>query len=771
VSITINPEAPAATVGAGQTICALGTTTSLGGNAASPGVGAWSVVSGGTGTFSNAASETSTFTHLTGAGPVVIRWTITNAPCASTSADVSITITPAPSATISYSGSPYCSNAGTASVSFSGTTGGVYTSMAGLTIDGSTGDVTLGTSTAGTYTVTYTVAAAGGCAQYQTTASITITAAPSASISYSGSPYCSNAGTASVSFSGTTGGTYSSTAGLSINASTGDVTLTTSSAGTYTVTYTVAAAGGCPQYQTTASITVNAAPVVNCPSNMIITNTTPPFTLTGGSQGNAGVYSGPGVSGTGPYTFTPANGNPGSNTITYTYTDGNGCTNSCTFTIAVGNMVLVLETDASADVVTWEVRTTPGNVLAASGNGPYAASTTYTLPFYLANGDYVLSVFDSAGDGLCCMNGTGGFILRTSGGARFIDANNSGIFTSTASVALGFTLPMGANFNQLTASRCDRENYLPSDFIQCGEDPAVTAQYGVTNSTSGYQFWIFDPNGGYSRRVLMTHATASTTYPAGPARCSYLRFSQLTTNPVPNDKLLNVRIRSLVAGVYNNFGPACRVKIDLSTNCPTTQLLNNVADPRHSCGITGVMLNGSRTLYAVAVSAANKYQFEFVKSGYLRRIASPTSSLNLTVWATSPLQYGFTYDVKVRASFDNGANYCPFGATCQITTAAGPENPGHGMEAMAEGSGLQMWPNPNGEGRVYLRLEGLSESTELVTVDIYDLMGSKVQTATLVAGAGVLNESLDLSKDIARGVYVVNLTADGQVFTKRLVVE
>jgi hypothetical protein len=330
---------------------------------------------------------------------------------------------------------------------------------------------------------------------------------------------------------------------------------------------------------------------------------------------------------------------------------------------------------------------------------------------------------------------------------------------------------MGANFNQLTASRCDRENYLPSDFIQCGEDPAVTAQYGVTNSTSGYQFWIFNPNGGYSRRLTITHATASTLYPAGPARCSFLRLNQLTTNPIPYDALLNVRIRSLVANVYTNFGPACRIKVDLSTNCPTTQLISDINDPHLSCGITGVMLNGSRTLYAVPVAAANKYQWEFTKTGYNRRITTPSSSLNLTVWATLPLQYNSTYSVRVRPSFDLGVNYCPFAAACNITTAVGPEDPGHGMEALVEGDGLQLWPNPNGEGRVYLHLEGLSETTELVTVDIYDLMGSKVQTATLVAGAGVLNESLDLSNDIARGVYVVNLSAEGKVFTKRLVVE
>ncbi len=80
-----------------------------------------------------------------------------------------------PSATISYDGSPYCSNAGTASVTRTGTTGGTYTaSPAGLTINSSTGAVTLGTSTPGTYTVTYTVAASGACAQYETTAGITI---------------------------------------------------------------------------------------------------------------------------------------------------------------------------------------------------------------------------------------------------------------------------------------------------------------------------------------------------------------------------------------------------------------------------------------------------------------------------------------------------------------------------------------------------------------------------------------------------------------------
>src|SRR5258705_2291518 len=66
-------------------------------------------------------------------------------------------------ATISYAGSPYCSNAGTATVTRTGTAGGTYSAApAGLTLNAATGDITFGTSTPGTYTVTYTLAASGG---------------------------------------------------------------------------------------------------------------------------------------------------------------------------------------------------------------------------------------------------------------------------------------------------------------------------------------------------------------------------------------------------------------------------------------------------------------------------------------------------------------------------------------------------------------------------------------------------------------------------------
>jgi hypothetical protein len=88
-----------------------------------------------------------------------------------------IIIAPAPSASISYAGNPFCSTAGISTVTRTGTSGGIYSSAAGLTINASTGAITPVTSTAGTYTVTYTIAAAGGCGEYQVTTVVNILAA------------------------------------------------------------------------------------------------------------------------------------------------------------------------------------------------------------------------------------------------------------------------------------------------------------------------------------------------------------------------------------------------------------------------------------------------------------------------------------------------------------------------------------------------------------------------------------------------------------------
>jgi hypothetical protein len=169
-----------------------------------------------------------------------------DAGCSSVSAVTNVTVTAAPTATLSY-GTPFCTSNTVAQLpTLSGTTGGSYSSTPGLTLNGSTGAVTASTSTAGSYTVTYTVAASNGCSSITATAPVVITSAPTASIVYGGTPFCTNSGAQSVTNSSSVlTGTYSSTTGLSINGTTGEIDPGTSTPGTYTVTYVIAADAGC----------------------------------------------------------------------------------------------------------------------------------------------------------------------------------------------------------------------------------------------------------------------------------------------------------------------------------------------------------------------------------------------------------------------------------------------------------------------------------------------------------------------------------------------
>jgi gliding motility-associated-like protein len=191
-------------------------------------------------------------------------------PCAGFSTTADITITKAPSATISYSPASVC-NASTTKVTpaINGTTGGVYSiTPTGLTINSTSGEIDPFNATAGMYTIKYTVKGTGGCADLNTTTTVTVSSAPTASINYPGTPYCGAITIPQpVSLTGTRGGTFTSRLGLSINAATGDINPVLSTPGVYTVTYTITALPPCPGYVTTTSVTIEETPVVSFPIN------------------------------------------------------------------------------------------------------------------------------------------------------------------------------------------------------------------------------------------------------------------------------------------------------------------------------------------------------------------------------------------------------------------------------------------------------------------------------------------------------------------------
>jgi len=117
-----------------------------------------------------------------------------NYPCVSGSPATSVPITQVvaipPAATVSYTGSPYCSSSGGfANATLIGTTGGNFTSSpTGLSINSGTGTVDIANSSNGTYTVTYTIPASGGCSSFATTTPFLLSSyqAGSQTFNYSG---------------------------------------------------------------------------------------------------------------------------------------------------------------------------------------------------------------------------------------------------------------------------------------------------------------------------------------------------------------------------------------------------------------------------------------------------------------------------------------------------------------------------------------------------------------------------------------------------------
>ncbi len=154
---------------------------------------------------------------------------------------ITITINTIDDPSFNYNTTNYCKGDTNPTPTIAGLTGGVFSSTAGLSIDSATGEIDIATSTAGSYTVTYTTT---GLCPDSSDIIINITDLDDATFSYENSTYCVEATNPIPNITGVTGGVFSSTAGLSIDSATGEIDISKSTTGSYTATYTTT--GLCP---------------------------------------------------------------------------------------------------------------------------------------------------------------------------------------------------------------------------------------------------------------------------------------------------------------------------------------------------------------------------------------------------------------------------------------------------------------------------------------------------------------------------------------------
>ncbi len=686
------------------------------------------------------------------AGTYMVTYTIAAAgTCSVFSATTMVTITTAPSATITYTGSPYCSNVATASVTRTGTTGGAYSSTAGLSLNASTGDVNIATSTAGTYTVTYTIAAAGGCPVFTTTAPITITTAPSATITYAGSPYCSNVVTASVTRTGTTGGAYSSTTGLSLNASTGDVNIATSTAGTYTVTYTVAAAGGCPVFTTTAPITITTAPSATITyagspycSNVATANVTRTGT-TGGTYSSAAGLSLNASTGD----VNIATSTAGTYTVTYTIAAAGGCP--------------VFTTTAPITITT----------------APAATISYGSLPFCSNSGTANVVITGTVGG---TYTSTAGLSINSSTGVVTLGSSSAGTYTVTYTVAAAGGCPA---FNTtapitITAAPNATINYAASPYCNiAGTATATRTGIGAGGTYSSTTGLIINATTGDVNTLTSTPGTYTVTYlVAAAGGCTaYTTTTSITINSLSTAPTGATASTGLICAASGNvtltavggtlgsgasykwYTGSCGgtlvgtgavltnlpisatttyfVRIEGACNTTTCASVTVAVAPLPVVSISMVSANGFTPNAPVVITAnvtpTDNYIFNWTKNN-ANIITTPTSTNNIKVYASDAGNY------KVTVTAPSGCS----AVSANAFTASIPEP-----------DKLFIFPNPS-TGIFNVAYSNGQANLNGRTINVYDAKGARVFSKLYNLNAPYENMRVDLRK-AGKGVYYVEL--------------
>ena len=312
-------------------------------------------------------------------------------------------------------------------------------------------------------------------------------------------------------------------------------------------------------------------------------------------------------------------------------------------------------------------------------------------------------------------------------------------------------------------------------------NPAVSAQYGLTNTTSGYEFWFFNPNGGYSFRKFRAHNVSDGFSPDNASRACHLKLNNWAlASQIPANVLMNVSVRSRMNGVNGAYGPVCRFMIDpVRAACPYTKFLDTPGNEYLSCGSSRNWGAGNY-VHARPISGANKYQFRFRISGESFEVVRTSNTYFVQLnWITNPLQNSVTYDVDVRVSKNGGLTWCTdpapvsnaWGDVCQLTIGGGAQGGDHNMIDGEARVSLRMYPNPNHGDQLYVRLDAVEEGVNTVSVDIFDLFGKRMSARAIPVQDGFINTVLDLPGDMASGMYMVNIIAGSATYTERLVIQ
>ncbi|MCO6481178.1 MAG: T9SS type A sorting domain-containing protein, partial [Flavobacteriales bacterium] len=417
--------------------------------------------------------------------------------------------------------------------------------------------------------------------------------------------------------------------------------------------------------------------------------------------------------------------------------------------VCPGDEVVVrIITDGNPEEISWEITNAVGVTIATgSPSLPNAVEDkTVCLNGSPTSAWYGFRLMDSFGDGI----EGGGWELRTTDGKLILrdDFDNGPSSPMAAPLSGGygayhsFALPLGVG--RIHPGSCGRFDYRAYNQVFAVKVPGTNFENDVLN----YQFEFSDPDSGYIRRIKKPR--------------NYVTLSDLNPSPLWGGKRYFARVRTDKSGPITeaHWGTGCEMGLTTTVTC--TQLIE-APSYGHSCGEVR-RYGPSSFIYAQPVFGATQYEFRIFSLGeeYDETYVRNTYILELFGFA-NPLGQQ-SYQVQVRARVNNvWGNYCN---TCWIHINNAPTGPAQSLiEVRGEAT---LWPNPVRDGQVYLNIDGIQSATQQITVDIKDIYGQQVYGQAFGNSGERFSTVLDLPADIASGVYLVNITVNGEMITKRL---
>ena len=675
--------------------------------------------------------------------------------CVSEADSLVITVLPQLSAAFSYPSSTYClSNPTNPTATVAGTAGGTFSATpGGLSLNPTTGAINLGASTAGTYTVRYTVA--GQCGDQDSTV-ITLTTAPTAAFSLAGlnsnGVACATSAPLTVQLgTGAVAGVFSSApGGLTLDPATGTITVGTSTAGIYTVYNTVAAANGCAAALDSVTLQVEPAYEFDVTADG-------PTTFCAGDSVVLSAEDVTGTRGPGPPPPPPF--------FTYQWmlngTAIGGATAETYVAMQAGDYSVMVTSAVGCEAVS--------DTLTVTVNPIQTATIAYAQPAYCLNGANPTPTVTGTTGGT--FTAPSGVVINATTGELDLTASTAGTYvvtyttpgpcaaTATASVTL--TAPALATFAYDTTTYC-----LGATSIAA---PTITGATGGTFSAVGL---TIDPATGAISLAGAAAGTFGVTYTVA-GLCGASDTVSITLLAAPTVAITGLNptycqgdAAVTLTGTIN--GVAGAGAFTINGNAATTFAPATLGAGSYTVVFTGAAggCDGSITQNVTVLPTPATPTFTATSVGGVVTLTSSAATGNQ--WFLNGVAVagatGQTYVVSTQAQ--NGTYTVVTTLTgCPSAPSAGQLITVTGVAADALEAAVQLYPVPTLDG--WLTLE-TAELTTATPATVFDATGRRVWTALLPAGS--TRHVLDV-RPLPVGVYWLRLTTPSGTVTRRVVRE